>query len=175
MTGNIRPRPVRIADYDPEWPARFSREAARIRSALGPRVLQIEHTGSTSVPGLAAKPVIDIVLAVADSAVEDDYAPALTSAGYELCIREPGWFEHRMFQVAATSDINLHVFSAACPEIARMVAFRDWLRIHADDRALYAATKRAVAQHAWNSVQDYADAKTAVIKEISARASVPRS
>ena len=133
-------------------------------------MLRIEHAGSTSVPGLAAKPVIDVILAVADSADEDAYAPSLESAGYLLRIREPGWYEHRMFQGPDT-ETNLHVFSSGCPEIARMLAFRDWLRGNAGDRDVYARTKLALAEKEWNDVQDYANAKTAVIEEILARAS----
>ncbi len=160
---------ILIADYDPRWPELFTREADRIRSALEHRALQIEHAGSTSVPGLAAKPVIDILLAVADSADEDTYLPALEGAGYPLRIREANWYEHRMLNGPGTK-INLHVFSFGCPEINRMLTFRDWLRNNAADRDLYARTKWALARQTWQSVQNYADAKTAVIEEIMARA-----
>jgi GrpB-like predicted nucleotidyltransferase (UPF0157 family) len=168
---NMKPLPSRIpiVDYDPCWPALFAREADRIRSVLGIRALRIEHVGSTSVPGLVAKPVIDLVLAVADSRVEDAYAPSLHAAGYVLRIREPNWNEHRMFK-GRDNDINLHVFSSGCPEIDRMLMFRDWLRGNATDRDLYARTKLALAQKEWTHVQNYADAKTAVIQEIIARA-----
>ena len=89
---NERPRhdgPITLADYDDAWPGRFEREARRIRTALGVRALLVEHTGSTSVPRMAAKPIIDIVLAVPDSSDEDDYVPALEAEGYHLRIREP--------------------------------------------------------------------------------------
>ena len=161
--------PIRVVDYDPEWPRRFAREAGRIRGVLGDRALRIEHVGSTSVPGLAAKPVIDMVLAVNDPAREADYAAALESAGYTLHIREPGWHDHRMFQGPA-KDVNLHVFSAGCPEVERMLLFRDWLRTSEGDRELYARTKRELARAVWKYTQNYADAKTAVIREIMARA-----
>jgi len=155
-------------DYDAGWPALFEREADRIRAALGNRVLQLEHAGSTSVPGLAAKPILDIVLAVADSADEPAYVPALELAGYWLKIREPNWFEHRMLKGPDT-DVNLHVFSSGCAEIDRMLAFRDWLRDNAADRELYLRAKLTLAQREWENVQAYADAKTAVIGEILAR------
>src|SRR5690349_21881543 len=90
--------PITLADYDPGWPVLFAREAARIRAALGDRAVQIEHAGSTSVPGLAAKPIIDILLAVPDSSDEHASVPALEAAGYVLRIREPDWFEHRLFK-----------------------------------------------------------------------------
>lgn len=159
-----------IVDYDPHWPELFKREADRIRAALGDRALRIEHTGSTAVPGLAAKPIIDVLLVVSDSGVEDAYAPTLEAAGYVLRIRETNWFEHRMFKGPDT-DMNLHVFSLGCPEVDRMLVFRDWLRNNAADRDLYARTKLALAQNEWKYVQNYADAKTAIIKEIMARAS----
>ena len=160
---------VVIADYDPEWPALFEREAARIRAALGDKVQLLEHAGSTSVPGLAAKPRIDIILAVPDSADEPSYVPALEAAGYVLRIREPEWYEHRVFKGPDT-DVNLHVFTVGCPEIARMLLFRDWLRSNADDRELYERTKRELAQRQWKYTQNYADAKTEVVEEILARA-----
>jgi GrpB-like predicted nucleotidyltransferase (UPF0157 family) len=90
--------PVVLVEYDAGWPAMFEREAARIRAALGDKVVRLEHTGSTSIPGLAAKPIIDITLTVADSADEPAYGPALEAAGYVLRIREPDWLEHRLFK-----------------------------------------------------------------------------
>lgn len=164
LTGKIE-----LADYDPRWPELYAREEARIRTALGERVLQIEHAGSTSVPGLAAKPIIDIVLVVADSGDEASYLPALEAAGYRLRIREPSEFEHRMFKGPDT-DVNLHLYSRGCDEIERMLRFRDWLRTHDEDRALYQNTKRELAQKDWKYVQNYADAKSAVVAEIMARA-----
>ncbi len=116
-----------------------------------------------------AKPVIDILLEVTSSADEDAYAPALLAAGYVLQIREPEWYEHRLFKGPDT-DINLHVLSAGCPEIDRMLLFRDWLRSNAADRELYARTKLALARKEWQSVQNYADAKTPVVEEIMGRA-----
>jgi GrpB-like predicted nucleotidyltransferase (UPF0157 family) len=164
--------PVNLTEYDPEWPALYAREEARIRGILGDRVVSIDHAGSTSVPGLAAKPQIDIVLVVADSSDESAYAPDLEAAGYRLVIREPKWFEHRVFKGPDT-NINLHTFSPGCPEIERMLGFRDWLRTHDDDRRLYEEKKRELASQTWAYVQNYADAKTEVVEEIVARAGGP--
>ncbi len=157
-----------LVDYDPGWPALFEREAARIRAVVA-AALHIEHVGSTSVPGLPAKPILDIVLLVTDSADEASYLPALEAAGYRLHIRESDWYEHRMFKGPDT-DINLHTFSAGCPEVDRMLIFRDWLRVNPADRHLYARTKSTLAQKEWTFVQHYADAKSAVIHEIMMRA-----
>ncbi len=169
--GELKPLSQRIliAGYDPQWPILFLRESERIRAILGGRAFQIEHAGSTSVPGLAAKPVIDIILVVADSSAEETYVHSLESAGYVLRIREPEWFEHRMFKGPDT-DINLHVFSQGCAEIGRMLLFRDWLRANTDDRQLYERTKRSLAQREWKYVQNYADAKAAVVSQILSRA-----
>src|SRR6266705_2939895 len=169
--GELKPHdaPIALVEYDSAWPENFAREASRIRAALGERTIMVEHIGSTSVPGLVAKPIIDILLVVANSADESSYVPALEAAGYVLRIREPDWYEHRLFKGPDT-NINLHVFSGGCPEIQRMLLFRDWLRSNDPDRELYERTKRELAKQVWKYVQNYADAKSAVVEEILARA-----
>jgi GrpB-like predicted nucleotidyltransferase (UPF0157 family) len=168
----VHSAPITLADYDPEWPVLFEREDRRIRAALGDKVLRLEHTGSTSIPGLAAKPCIDIAMIVPDSSDESTYVPDLEAAGYVLWIREPDWGEHRVFKGPDT-NVNLHVYSPGNPEVERMVGFRDWLRTHDDDRDLYLQTKRELAAREWKYVQNYADAKSAVVEEIIARAGLP--
>lgn len=161
--------PIELAEYDPRWPGFFSRESDRIKEALGALALRIEHVGSTSVPGLAAKPIIDIVLLVSDSGQESSYVPRLEQAGFVLRIREPDWYEHRLLK---TSDakVNLHVFSEGCPEVDRMLLFRDRLRGNDADRELYEKAKRELASKSWKFVQNYADAKSAVVEGILMRA-----
>lgn len=173
-TEHVLPRvrvdgPVHLAEADPAWAEQYAREGARIRAALGPRALLVEHVGSTSVPGLAAKPLIDIVLAVAASGDEPAYLPDLELIGFRLKLREPGWHEHRVL----TRDhprVQVHVFTMGSAEIDRMLVFRDRLRRHPDERELYERTKRELAARHWTYVQDYADAKSAVIEEILASA-----
>ena len=160
---------VVLAEYDPGWARLFAREAERIRASLGDRAMLVEHVGSTSIPGLASKPKIDILLAVADSADESAYVPDLEAAGYTLHIREPDWHEHRLLKGPDT-DINLHVFSIGSAEIERMLRFRDHLRANDADRDLYLQTKRDLASRAWQYTQHYADAKSRVVEEIIARA-----
>jgi GrpB-like predicted nucleotidyltransferase (UPF0157 family) len=157
--------PIVLVPYDPAWPSLFARLAEQIRDALGDRVLLLEHVGSTSVPGLAAKPIIDMVLAVADSRDEASYVTPLEQCGFTLRIREPDWYEHRLLRAPDVRG-NLHVFSAGCEEIVQMLLFRDWLRAHDDDRLLYEQRKRALAAQAWKYTQHYADAKTAVVQQI---------
>ena len=177
--------PIEIRDYDPQWPRLYAREESRIRSALGERVVRLEHVGSTSVPGLPAKPVIDIALEVPDSSDEPAYVPDMEAAGYVLRIREPDWFEHRVLKsrpadaivstgrsrrthgrsprvlnvgtasgaLGPDTNVNLHVFTARCEEVDRMLLFRDWLRANAADRELYANAKRELAARDWKYVQ----------------------
>lgn len=160
---------IYLAPYDPAWPSLFTRLKKQIQEALGDDILLLEHVGSTSVPGLSAKPIIDMVMAVADSSNEVAYVKPLEEKGYRLRIREPDWYEHRLLKPPEV-QANLHVFSAGCPEIEQMVLFRDWLRNHADERLLYEATKRDLAARTWKYTQNYADAKSEVVQAILARA-----
>ncbi len=166
--GRPAPTPIEVVASDPSWPAQFDELADRIRRALGDRILELEHIGSTSVPGLPAKPVIDIDLTVTDSSDEPAYVPALERAGFVLTIREPRWHEHRCL-TATSPPANLHVWSPASPEVIRHRMFRDWLRAHSDDCTLYAAEKRAAAEASnatGESVMDYNVRKQAVIRDI---------
>ena len=169
MTGIWPRQTIVVAPYSAAWPLQFERQAARIRKALKESALGIEHIGSTAVPGLAAKPVIDIHLAVENSADEGKYGPALEQAGFRLVIREPDWFEHRMYK-GFDPEVNLHVFSQGCPELARCRYFRDWLRVAHADRTLYGQFKQALALLEWDHVDDYSDAKRDIIDEIMSRA-----
>ncbi|MEV8364266.1 GrpB family protein [Streptomyces niveus] len=171
---------VTLGEYDPHWPAVYEREAALIDARLDERPSggggrhRLEHVGSTSVPGLPAKPVIDMLLTVADPGDEAGYVPALEAAGYAVAIREPDWYEHRVLRKQdldpSAGSANLHVLPAGCPEADRMLLFRDRLRTHPGDRELYAETKRALARQEWKYLQNYADAKTEVVERILKRA-----
>jgi GrpB-like predicted nucleotidyltransferase (UPF0157 family) len=160
---------IYLAPHDVGWAADFLLLAGRIREALAEKVLLLEHVGSTSVPGLSAKPVIDVVLAVADSGDESAYVPLLANQGFALRIREPDWFEHRLMNASDVAS-NLHVFSFGCEEVTRMVVFRDWLRTHQEERQRYEDVKRELASRTWTHVQHYADAKSEVVREILGRA-----
>ncbi len=158
---------IELVEYDPLWPGRYEEEEARISRSLGGRVRLLAHVGSTSVPGLAAKPIIDIVLCVEDSADEAGYAPALEGLGYYIRVREPEWFEHRVFRGPA-EDVNLHVFTEGASEVDRMIRFRDRLRSDAADRMRYEMRKKILASREWGSVQDYADAKSEIVEQLLA-------
>ena len=163
--------PIVLLDYQSDWPSQFEHEASRIREALAERAFLVEHVGSTSVPGLAAKPQIDILLTVINSGDESSYVSDLEAVGFVLRIREPGWHEHRVFSGPGVK-VNLHTFSAECREIERMTRFRDHLRSDAADRALYEETKRSLAGRTWKVTQDYADAKSEVVETILSRIGV---
>lgn len=171
--GGLEKTDIVIADYDPEWPIRFEQERETIVCALADRAIAVDHIGSTSVPGLAAKPIIDICLTVADSADESAYLGSLVQAGYELRVREPRFHEHRMLRTRA-HDVHVHVFTVGSSEIAKYLVFRDWLRRQPEDRVLYAQTKGDLAKQDWPSTQDYADAKTDVVEAIIQRAQADR-
>lgn len=161
-------RPIFLQEYDPGWPELYRRERQKIAAALGDERITVEHVGSTSVPGLCAKPILDLLLLVEDPDAEDRYVPALERSGYRLRIREPDWYRHRMLK-GVHPAVHLHVFSADCEEARRMLRFRDWLRSHPEDRERYARAKRQLARRTWAYVQHYADAKSEVISDILRR------
>lgn len=156
---------ILLVEYDEQWPILFEKEKKRISQILKDKALMIEHIGSTSVAGLSAKPIIDILLVVEDAGCEEDYVEALCQQGYVLRIKEPDFENHHMFKGPDT-DINLHVFSKGSKEIDKYLIFRDYLRAHPEVRMLYEETKKKLAQKKWKYVQNYADAKSEVVAKI---------
>lgn len=169
LIGGVEKSKIVLADYDPLWLKKFQKHAAIIAHALGPKALCIEHVGSTSVPGLAAKPIIDIVVVVENSGDEEAYLPDLQVAGYVLRVREPEWHQHRMLRTPQL-DVHVHLFSSGCVEIARMLFFRNRLRSNPEDRLRYEALKRRLATQDWPDMNDYARAKSELVEQIIARA-----
>lgn len=169
LIGGIEKRKIVIVDYDPRWPEQFQKHAAILSRVLGSKAVAIEHVGSTSVPELAAKPIIDIDILVEDSSDEATYLLALVQAGYVLRVREPDWHQHRMFRTPEL-DVHVHVFSNGCVEFTRNLAFRDRLRACREDRLLYESVKRKLAKEDWPDMNAYARAKTEVVEQITARA-----
>ncbi|WP_433566958.1 GrpB family protein [Nocardia sp. CA-151230] len=166
LIGGIEKRDIRIVEYDPSWPHRFLQERSRISDALGATARRIDHIGSTSVPGLSAKPIIDIDLSVADVEDEAAYLDALLTAGYQLRVREPG---HRMVRTPRR-DVHVHICSLGSPWERRHLLFRDWLRHDTPDRIAYEELKHRLAQRDWPDMNVYADAKGPLIAEITQRA-----
>ncbi|MDQ1616386.1 MAG: hypothetical protein QOJ60_2325 [Actinomycetota bacterium] len=173
LTGRQRlDGPVLLAEPEAAWLRTGEELIARIRAAIGDTAQELEHVGSTSIPGLPAKPVIDLVLGVPDPSDEPAYVQAVEELGYELHLREPEWHEHRLLK-HTDPTVNLHVFAADSGEIERMVGFRDWLRTHPEDFALYLDAKHELSGRTWRWVQDYADAKGQVVELIMQRAGLP--
>ncbi len=166
LVGGIEKRDLVLADYDPRWPEKYAEHEHRIRAALGPTALQIEHIGSTSVPGLAAKPIIDIQVTVEDITAEEDYLDHLLDSGYKLRVREPA---HRLVRTP-DRDVHVHIHDVRDRAPAERLLLRDHLRSDPADRDLYKRTKRALIDQDWSDMNAYADAKTQVIVEIKERA-----
>jgi GrpB-like predicted nucleotidyltransferase (UPF0157 family) len=166
FVGGDEKRDLFLATYNAAWPSDYAVHEARIRQAVGDVAVAIEHIGSTSVPGLAAKPIIDILLTVHDVTAEEDYLAPLIDAGYVLRVREPG---HRMVRTVQR-DVHIHVFEVDDPAVGDYLLFRDRLRVDLADRQLYEATKRELMTRDWPDVNAYADAKTEVIEQIKMRA-----
>lgn len=166
LIGGREERELVLTDYDPAWADRFAVERVRILKALGDVARRVEHVGSTAVPGLPAKPIVDILVVVDDPGDEDGYLPALEDAGYVLRVREP---EHRMFRTPER-DVHVHVWKAGSDDERRHLMFRDWLRQNPDDRALYEAAKRRFIGERFTDMNYYARAKGPIIEDIMRRA-----
>ena len=160
-----------IANYDATWPERYADLQRRVEQALAATALSVEHIGSTSVPGLAAKPIIDMLLVVRSVDDEAAYVEALEQVGFILRVREPG---HRMFRTPER-DVHLHVYAQGDQAVADYLDLRDWLRESESDRALYQATKMDLAQRQWSDMNYYAAAKSDVIRDVLGRAKAWRS
>ncbi|WP_299054799.1 GrpB family protein [uncultured Nocardioides sp.] len=166
LVGGVEKRDLYLVAYDPSWPAQYAAHEARITAAVGSAAVDVQHIGSTSVPGLAAKPIVDVLVTVVDITAEEDHLDPLLGAGYVLRVREPG---HRLVRTPEL-DVHVHVREHGGPGVADYVLLRDHLRADPADRALYEATKRELLAGDWPDMNAYADAKTAVIEEITARA-----
>ena len=171
LIGGPEKRDITIVDYNPTWVVEFQKHAKIIADALGNTALQIEHIGSTAVPGLAAKPIIDILVVVPDSSDESTYLPQLEKVGYELRVREPGFHEHRMMRTRE-KGVHIHIYSPGSKEVERYLLFRNELRKDPEARKDYEAAKRELAERDWSDMNAYAEAKTKVVESIieSARA-----
>jgi len=166
LVGGTEKRRLGLVDYDDGWPGVFLAHQERLRKALGTAHVEVEHIGSTSVPGLSAKPIVDILLAVGDITAEEDYLLPLLAVGYELRAREPG---HRLVRTSAR-DVHIHILQRGDQAIEDYLLFRNRLRADAGDRSWYERTKRALLDQGFDDMNAYAEAKTEVITAIIARA-----
>lgn len=173
LVHGLRPEQVVIADYDPGWAVRFAARASELRCVLGDRARLVEHVGSTAVPGLAAKPVVDILVGIDDPDAEAAYLPDLEAAGYDLTVREP---QHRCLRAGDPGEpVNLHCYPPGHAEVGKLLLLRDHLRRNPGDRRRYEQAKRQLATRQWRDMNYYAAAKGPVITEILRNAGWPDS
>jgi GrpB-like predicted nucleotidyltransferase (UPF0157 family) len=166
LNGGPEKREIILVGYRDSWPSMFRQERDKIVAALGEKAIRVDHVGSTSVPGLTAKPIIDIDLSVTSADDEQDYLAPLLSVGYRLRVREE---DHRLVRTPDRT-VHVHICSAGSEWERRHLLFRDWLRRDQADREAYAALKRELAQRDWPDMNAYADAKGGLIARITDRA-----
>ena len=170
--------PVEIAEPDPAWAARGEAAAAEVRDALEPWVLDVEHIGSTAVPGLAAKPVIDLLVGVRSLDDSPAIVAAVTGLGYEYIPEFEDELPNRRYFRRFTDGVRTHqvhlVERTDHRWWDRHVAFRDWLRAHDDDRDAYAELKRRLAVAHREDRAAYTDAKSDFIHAVERRCGVRR-
>ena len=169
VIGGAEKRVIEIISYDDSWPIKYAEHENIIKETLSNIIVSIEHIGSTSVPRLSAKPIIDILLVVKDSSNEDEYLNKMESAGYQLRVREPDFHEHRMFRTV-DRDVHIHVSSSGSTEIERYIVFRNRLRKNEFERDNYEKLKLKLAKNQWENMNEYAEAKTEIIERIIASA-----
>lgn len=168
-----RTRAFRIEPHDPAWPSRFEIEAGRIGAALGEQIVRVEHIGSTAVPGLGAKPVVDIQVSVRSMAPRAAYVEPLVQLGYRWAL-DPWTDEHEFFSRDEDGEraFHIHVCGQDSEWERRHISFRDWLRDHPEDAAAYERLKRDLAERHPRDTYTYADEKSAFIREIESRIAV---
>ena len=157
---------VEVVPYDPAWPQLFEEEAARIKQALGENCCEIHHIGSTSVPGLKAKPLIDILPVVYDLQKVDQATPLMEAMGYEDKRDFGIAFRHFFCKRQERRTHNVHIFEIGSPEIEKHLIFRDWMRTHEGDRREYAQIKQQLADQFPDDSMAYSLGKNKFIKDI---------
>lgn len=168
LIGGVEPGRITLRPFDPAWRDRFEAERKTIQRALGERVIAVEHIGSTAVPGLSAKPIVDILVVLRTAEDLAACAGSLETAAYSLRVREDG---HLMFRTP-DRGVHVHIWTSSY-DVDRHVLFRDHLRTNRADRQLYERVKVQLARREWADTNDYAAAKSPVIAEILRRATAP--
>jgi len=170
LVGGPEPLDFQLQDHDGRWATGYLEQRRRILRALAGQTIEVEHIGSTSVPGLASKPILDIVVVVPDITAEENYLDGLLQSGYQLRTREPG---HRLVRTPER-DVQVHIYEHGDLAVSDYLLLRDHLRSDATDRALYENVKRALMAQHWDDTNDYANAKNDVIAAIKERARAAR-
>lgn len=163
-------RKIEVIAYDPDWPIRFSEESEVIRSILGNELIAIHHIGSTAIPGIYAKPIIDILPVVREIEHVDNYNPRFVVEGYEP-MGEFGLPGRRYFKKGGDNRTHhLHIYQVDNPEIDRHLAFRDYMIAHPEEALVYANLKRDLAEKYSTDIDAYCDGKDEFVKERERRA-----
>jgi GrpB-like predicted nucleotidyltransferase (UPF0157 family) len=168
---------VEVVPHDPRWRDAFEAEAQRVAAALGGNVVAVHHIGSTAIPNIHAKPVVDLLVEVADVTEVDGRGPAMESLGYEV-MGEYGIHGRRYFRKdneEGTRTHNVHAFKAGSAEVWRHLAFRDYMIAHPVEARSYSELKRKLAEEHPQSMDEYMDGKDGFIKEMDMRAARWRS
>jgi GrpB-like predicted nucleotidyltransferase (UPF0157 family) len=167
------PGPIVIRDYDPSWPAQFEAERARVSGALGSIVVTIEHVGSTAVPGLAAKPIIDLLAGVESLPAARERVGAMRAIGYTHMAEYEAWLPDEMlFRKGPPGPWthHVHVMEPASARWDEFVLVRDHLRAHPDTAAAYAELKRALALRFGDDIEGFRAAKRPFLADVLRRA-----
>lgn len=169
-------RRVEVVPHDPAWAQSFQAEAEVIRAILGSEVVAVHHIGSTAIPGISAKPIVDIMVEVRDIARVDAYADRFAAQGYRP-MGENGIPGRRYFikgpDEARTHHV--HIFAAGNPEIERHLTFRDYMIAHPEDARAYSRLKEDLAARFPTDIDSYVAGKDAFVKEIDRRAAAWRT
>jgi GrpB-like predicted nucleotidyltransferase (UPF0157 family) len=158
-----------VADYSPAWPGLFEEEKRLLETVVPAGVGVIEHVGSTSVPGLAAKPIIDIMIGLHDFSTVDALVPAIVALGYEYIPKYEDVMPYRRYfrrMLGEAHTHHIHMVATGTEFWDRHLLFRDYLRANPDASDRYASLKRMLAEREWNDMNDYAAAKTDFIRGI---------
>ena len=168
---NLMKKAVQVVPYDDAWPGAFRREDRRLAHLLGPAAVAVHHIGSTSVPGLCSKPVLDVLVETPDLALIDQLEPELVAAGY-VAKGEYGIAGRRYFSRPADTELktHVHVFREGNSVVARHLLFRDYLRLHPHVAAEYCALKRHLAHECGRDAEGYQAGKSSFISRIESLA-----
>lgn len=164
---------VSVVEYRPEWPRVFEDEKKVVEAALGGVAARVEHVGSTAVAGLAAKPVIDIMVGLEDFSTADSLVPKIQALGYEYVQKYEDVMPFRRFFLKDRGGVRTHQIHMVGTDTEfweRTLLFRDYLRQNPGVAAAYAALKKELAQREWEHVNDYAGAKTEFIRGVEREA-----
>ncbi len=165
-------RKVEVVPYNPKWPKMFEVESKRITDVLGENIVRIHHIGSTAIPNIYAKPIIDLLIEVKYITKVDEQNSQMESLGYEV-MGEFGIIDRRFFRKDNHKGIrthHVHIFEFGSKQIERHLAFRDYMIAHPEEAQQYSQLKRELAKKYPTNIQKYMDGKDSFVKAIDKKA-----